>query len=118
MLLQLGGCCCCLPVSVVVVVVVVRRLLFLSTDQFLSDSIDVGEAVPFSLTLNYLFSRAPPDMKSPYQVTLSLTCTPHLPGNPLTPVNHTQKVTILVVRSNSANAWRASKYMSIGKDDL
>ncbi len=25
---------------------------------------------------------------------------------------------ILVVRSNSANAWRASKYMSIGKDDL
>ncbi len=24
----------------------------------------------------------------------------------------------LVVRSNSANAWRASKYMSIGKDDL
>ncbi len=25
---------------------------------------------------------------------------------------------ILVVRSNSANAWRASKYISIGKDDL
>ncbi len=25
---------------------------------------------------------------------------------------------ILVVRSNSANAWRASKYMSIGKDNL
>ncbi len=24
----------------------------------------------------------------------------------------------LVVHSNSANAWRASKYMSIGKDDL
>ncbi len=24
----------------------------------------------------------------------------------------------LVVRSNSANTWRASKYMSIGKDDL
>ncbi len=27
------------------------------------------------------------------------------------------KVYVLVVRSNSANAWRASKYMSIGKDD-
>ncbi len=27
-------------------------------------------------------------------------------------------VLLLVVRSNSANAWRASKYMSIGKDDL
>ncbi len=25
---------------------------------------------------------------------------------------------LLVARSNSANAWRASKYMSIGKDDL
>ncbi len=25
---------------------------------------------------------------------------------------------LLVVRSNSANAWRASKYISIGKDDL
>ncbi len=25
---------------------------------------------------------------------------------------------VLVVRSNSANAWRASKYMNIGKDDF
>ncbi len=29
-----------------------------------------------------------------------------------------QQTLLLVVRSNSANAWRASKYMSIGKDDL
>ncbi len=30
---------------------------------------------------------------------------------------HTYIHTVLVVRSNSANAWRASKYMNIGKKD-
>ncbi len=39
---------------------------------------------------------------------------PYLPP----PCGHSRFMNILVVRSNSANAWRASKYMSIGKDDL
>ncbi len=32
--------------------------------------------------------------------------------------HHNMMKNLLVVRSNSANAWRASKYMSIGNDDL
>lgn len=46
-----------------------RRLLFLATDQFTAaENSWIGEMLPYSSTLNYLFSRAPADMKSPHQV--------------------------------------------------
>ena len=46
-----------------------RRFLFLPTEQFSADSAAVvGEPLPHSYILNYLFSRAQPDMKSPHQV--------------------------------------------------
>ena len=46
-----------------------RRFLFLPTEQFSADSAAVvGEPLPHSDILNYLFSRAQPDLKSPHQV--------------------------------------------------
>jgi hypothetical protein len=45
-----------------------RRLLFLAPDNFLSQPAGVGDIIPFSCVLNFLFSLAPTDMKSPHQV--------------------------------------------------
>jgi len=45
-----------------------RPLLFQS-DQAIGDSPLIGEVLPHSLVLHFLFSRAPLDMRSPHQVT-------------------------------------------------
>ena len=45
-----------------------RRLLFLAPENFVSQPAGVGDILPFSYTLNFLFSQAPPELKSPHQV--------------------------------------------------
>ena len=46
-----------------------RRLLFLSIDDILGDEAVVsGDPLPHSYILNFLFSRAPSEMRSPHQV--------------------------------------------------
>ena len=46
-----------------------RRLLFLSIDDILGDEAVVsGDPLPHSYVLNFLFSRAPSEMRSPHQV--------------------------------------------------
>ena len=45
-----------------------RRLLFLASDHLLSGGSGIGESLPYSYTLNHLFTRAPLEMKSPHQV--------------------------------------------------
>ena len=46
-----------------------RRLLFLSIDDILGDEAVVsGDPLPHSYVLDFLFSRAPSEMRSPHQV--------------------------------------------------
>jgi hypothetical protein len=46
-----------------------RQLLFLSIDDILGDEAVVsGDPLPHSHVLNFLFSRAPSEMRSPHQV--------------------------------------------------
>ncbi|XP_066266073.1 conserved oligomeric Golgi complex subunit 5-like isoform X1 [Branchiostoma lanceolatum] len=45
-----------------------RPLLFQSTDHVASSSA-LGEVIPYSAALHCLFSRGPPELKSPYEVT-------------------------------------------------
>jgi hypothetical protein len=50
-------------------VFIFRRLLFLSIDDILGDEAVVsGDPLPHSYVLNFLFSRAPSEMRSPHQV--------------------------------------------------
>ncbi|KAM4748513.1 conserved oligomeric Golgi complex subunit 5 [Rhinophrynus dorsalis] len=43
-----------------------RPLLF-QTSEHIANSTSVGDIIPFSVILQFLFTRAPPDLKSPYQ---------------------------------------------------
>ncbi|KAL5014542.1 hypothetical protein ScPMuIL_008812 [Solemya velum] len=45
-----------------------RPLLF-QTSEHISESPSLGEIIPYSIVLQFLFSRAPPELKSPHQVT-------------------------------------------------
>lgn len=45
-----------------------RRLLFLASEHLLTEASGIGDALPYSCALNYLFSRAPRELKSPHQV--------------------------------------------------
>jgi hypothetical protein len=54
-------------------VFIFRRLLFLSIDDILGDEAVVsGDPLPHSYVLNFLFSRAPSEMRSPHQVIKSV----------------------------------------------
>ncbi len=46
-----------------------RRLLFLASEHVLSEGSGVGDTLPYSYTLNHLFSRAPDEMRSPHKVS-------------------------------------------------
>ena len=47
-----------------------RRVLFLSIDDILADEAVVsGDPLPHSYVLNFLFSKAPSEMRSPHQVS-------------------------------------------------
>ena len=47
----------------------IKRLLFLSIDDIIGDEAVIsGDPLPHSYVLNFLFSRAPSEMRSPYQV--------------------------------------------------
>ena len=47
-----------------------RRLLFLASELLLSEeATSIEDSLPYSYTLNYLFSRGPLEMKSPHQVS-------------------------------------------------
>ena len=46
-----------------------RPLLF-QTEEAICDSTSVGEVIPCSVALHFLFSRAPPEVRSPNQVRL------------------------------------------------
>ncbi|KAG8439924.1 hypothetical protein GDO86_005914 [Hymenochirus boettgeri] len=43
-----------------------RPLLF-QTSEHIANSTSVGDIIPYSVILQFLFTRAPPDLKSPYQ---------------------------------------------------
>ncbi|XP_068132384.1 conserved oligomeric Golgi complex subunit 5 isoform X2 [Hyperolius riggenbachi] len=43
-----------------------RPLLF-QTSEHIANSTSVGDVIPFSVILQFLFTRAPPELKSPYQ---------------------------------------------------
>ncbi|KAL5497180.1 hypothetical protein EMCRGX_G013605 [Ephydatia muelleri] len=45
-----------------------RRLLFLSSEHLLTETTGMGDTLPYSYALSYLFSRAPSDLKSPHQL--------------------------------------------------
>lgn len=48
-----------------------RPLLF-QAPELLVDVPTLGDVIPFSLVLHFLFARAPSDLKSPHQVCISL----------------------------------------------
>ena len=47
-----------------------RPLLFLTVEH-IADSPSVGEVIPFSTVLHFLFARAPQEMRSPHQASSS-----------------------------------------------
>lgn len=49
-----------------------RPLLFQSIEQ-LADASSLGDVIPYSLVLHFLFARAPAELKSPHQVCLLLS---------------------------------------------
>lgn len=52
-----------------------RPLLF-QTVEHLAESSTVGDVIPYSTVLHFLFARAPLEFKSPHQVQFSFPCSP------------------------------------------
>ena len=66
-----------------------RRLLFLSIGDILGDEAVVsGDPLPHSYVLNFLFSRAPSEMRSPHQVDIVITANSMLTRHVITCTIH------------------------------
>ena len=48
-----------------------RPLLF-QTVEHVAVSSCIGDVIPYSVILHFMFARAPPELKSPHQVSLSI----------------------------------------------
>jgi len=63
--------CLCVYMSVCTCLCVYRPVLFQSTECLASSDV-IGDVIPYSIALHLLYTRAHPDIKPPYQVSLPL----------------------------------------------